>query len=373
MGLVRKCNRVHSVRHPNKLKSLISLAIVVAACCPTLASEPGSKGLFVLGDDQSREHRTTRPDSRNLLSEPGCISPTWLCSASPDLQHRISDTLYSAVKTGQCLRLLSTLGLWRCGKSLVPDDLEQLVTNGTCTSECSAQTEHCSAAAPSPALVPAPAPSTHPCLPPSLKVELLKIFRHVATKNNTGNTIFQHNHCCCVAGAFQCSAFAATMQIQICDQSPLAVTAAQLQIAIASSLAGTPAEDVHVQPSRVSQPLSVPCLPPASSPAVNNNQRHLLALPSSGLTQPELDNALMRESLAWTLQQRLMLQEAPLLNTDLIATGRSLRQSTDPADVFAERIQQVLTLFAFLCSVFMIIILNLTRFPFLRDLGSEYV
>ena len=104
---------------------------------------------------------------------------------------------------------------------------------------------------------------------------------------------------------------------------------------------------VQVQPSESSHLGGVPCSSPASAPVLGKSQRHLLALPDAALTQPELDNVLMRESLEWILQQRLMLQEGSLLSTDLVAPGRGLSQFVFPAGgmpqeaLLVERIQQV--------------------------------
>ena len=156
------CDQATNVKL-NRLKVALTFVIVVASCCPILAEsphEPGSRGSSVLIHDQNQAHSASHPSTRSLSSVSGCSSPTWLCSVSPDLQHWVSDTLYSAIKSGQCLRVSATLGLWRCGSSLVPDDVQQMVTNGTCTSECTTQAQICAAFAPSPAFVPAPAPST---------------------------------------------------------------------------------------------------------------------------------------------------------------------------------------------------------------------
>ena len=65
------------------------------------------------------------------------------------------------------------------------------------------------------------------------------------------------------------------------------------------------------------------------------------------MVQPELDNALIGESLVWGVQQRLMLQEGPLLSTDLVSPGRGLSQFVFPPggipqeEVLVERIHQV--------------------------------
>lgn len=155
------CDAVINVQL-NRLNVVLLLAVVAAACYPTLAEipdVPGSRGPSVLGHDQNEVYTASHTSVRSLSSLPGCSNPMWLCSASPDLQHRVSDTLYSAINSGQCLRVLPSLGLWRCGTSLVPHDVQQMVINGTCTSECSTQAETCTAAALSPAFVPAPAPS----------------------------------------------------------------------------------------------------------------------------------------------------------------------------------------------------------------------
>lgn len=145
------------------LKCLFILGVAFAVCYPVNAQPLGTTGATAVGHD-----RAVSPDEihtrRHILStESGCDSPYWLCTGTADLQHRLSNALYAAIQTGQCSQVSTTLGLWRCGTVLVPTDLRELVTNGSCTAECSPQLQRCAARASVGAFPPAPAPST--CLP----------------------------------------------------------------------------------------------------------------------------------------------------------------------------------------------------------------
>lgn len=75
-------------------------------------------------------------------------------------------------------------------------------------------------------------------------------------------------------------------------------------------------------------------------------QRHLLALPSQPAARPNVDNALISESMAWESRWHLTLNNAPLLDTDLVSAGRQLKQYLIPgpslADAaFVQRLEQV--------------------------------
>lgn len=133
---------------------LIGAATVYAACYAVLANslpERDSSGK-PLSEHNITANATSR---RHLLGEASCSNSTWLCSTTLDLQHRVSDALLTAINGGQCVRVSATLRLWRCKTSLVPDDVKQMVLNGSCTAECNPPTQRCAA----PAFAPAPAPS----------------------------------------------------------------------------------------------------------------------------------------------------------------------------------------------------------------------
>ena len=75
-------------------------------------------------------------------------------------------------------------------------------------------------------------------------------------------------------------------------------------------------------------------------------QRHLLALPSQALAQPNVDTALISESIAWESRWHLTLKNAPLLDTDLVSAGRHLNQYLIPGPnlanaAFVERLEQL--------------------------------
>ena len=139
-----------------KSRFLVVVAMLSAACYPVLATsllDRDSSGKTLSESDGTP--MATHIDRRQLSEASGCSNSTWLCSATPDLQHRVSDALHTAINGGQCVRVSATLRLWRCYNSLVPDEVKQMVLNNSCTAECSPPTQHCAA----PTSVPVPAPS----------------------------------------------------------------------------------------------------------------------------------------------------------------------------------------------------------------------
>lgn len=126
-----------------------------------------------------------------------------------------------------------------------------------------------------------------------------------------------------------------------------------MEASIAATLAASQAafDAVHVQHSQGSLLGGVPCLPPASAPAplprgYGGMQRHLLAMPSHPAAQPNVDTALISESMAWEARWHMTLKNAPVLDTDLVLAGRQLKQYLIPGPsqataAFVERLEQV--------------------------------
>ncbi|BDA44087.1 hypothetical protein COCOBI_05-2710 [Coccomyxa sp. Obi] len=126
-----------------------------------------------------------------------------------------------------------------------------------------------------------------------------------------------------------------------------------MEASLAATLTASHAafDAVHVQPSQHSLLGGAPCPAPANAPAAMQGesasmQRHLLALPSQLAAQPNVDNALISESVAWEARWHMTLKNAPLLDTDLVSAGRQLHQYlipgpslADPA--FVQRLEEV--------------------------------